>query len=50
VALLGADHPQEGGTIPGVFLPIHTFTLVSLGVNLLDNFWHSTISRRRQRV
>lgn len=37
VALLGADHPQEGGTIPGVFLPIHTFTLVALGVNLLDN-------------
>jgi hypothetical protein len=37
VALLGADHPQEGGTIPGVFLPIHTFALVALGVNLLDN-------------
>jgi hypothetical protein len=37
VALLGADIPQEGGTIPGVFLPIHTFALVSLGVNLLDN-------------
>ena len=37
VALIGADVPQEGGTIPGVFLPIHTFALVSLGVNLLDN-------------
>lgn len=37
VALLGADIPQEGGTIPGVFLPIHTFALVALGVNLLDN-------------
>ena len=37
VALIGADIPQEGGTIPGVFLPIHTFALVSLGVNLLDN-------------
>jgi len=37
VALLGADMAQEGGTIPGVFLPIHLFALVSLGVNLLDN-------------
>ena len=37
VALIGADIPQEGGTIPGVFLPIHTFALVALGVNLLDN-------------
>jgi kynurenine formamidase len=37
VALLGADVPQEGGTIPGVALPIHYFTLVALGMNLLDN-------------
>jgi kynurenine formamidase len=37
IALLGADIPQEGGNIPGVFIPIHVFTLVSLGVNLLDN-------------
>jgi hypothetical protein len=37
IALLGADIPQEGGTIPGVGIPIHTFTLVALGVNLLDN-------------
>jgi len=37
VALIGADIPQEGGTIPGVFLPIHAFALVSPGVNLLDN-------------
>jgi kynurenine formamidase len=37
IALLGADIPQEGGTIPGVALPIHYFTLVGLGVNLLDN-------------
>jgi len=37
VALIGADIPQEGGDIKGVFLPIHTFALVALGVNLLDN-------------
>jgi kynurenine formamidase len=37
IALLGADVPQEGGQIPGVSLPIHFFTLVALGVNLLDN-------------
>jgi hypothetical protein len=27
----------EGGQIPGVGIPIHVFTLVALGVNLLDN-------------
>jgi hypothetical protein len=37
IALLGADVPQEGGNIPGVNIPIHTFTIVALGVNLLDN-------------
>jgi hypothetical protein len=37
IALLGADVPQEGGQIPGVSLPIHFFTLVALGMNLLDN-------------
>lgn len=37
IALLGADIPQEGGTIAGVAIPIHVFTLVALGVNLLDN-------------
>ena len=37
VAMIGADHPQEGGNIPGVALPIHYFTLVALGMNLLDN-------------
>lgn len=37
IALLGADVPQEGGTIPGVAIPIHAFTIVALGVNLLDN-------------
>ena len=37
VALIGADVPQEGGNIPGLFVPIHTFTIVALGMNLLDN-------------
>jgi kynurenine formamidase len=37
IALLGSDTAQEGGSIPGVFIPIHTFTLVALGMNLLDN-------------
>jgi kynurenine formamidase len=37
IALLGSDVPQEGGTIPGVAIPIHTFTIVALGMNLLDN-------------
>ena len=37
IALLGSDIPQEGGNIPGLFIPIHTFTIVALGMNLLDN-------------
>jgi kynurenine formamidase len=37
IALLGSDVAQEGGNIPGVNIPIHTFTLVALGLNLLDN-------------
>jgi kynurenine formamidase len=37
IALLGSDVAQEGGTIPGVAIPIHVFTIVALGVNLLDN-------------
>ena len=37
IALLGSDVAQEGGSIPGVALPIHIFTLVGLGMNLLDN-------------
>ncbi len=37
IALLGADVPQEGGQVEGVPVPIHVFTLVSLGVHLLDN-------------
>jgi kynurenine formamidase len=37
IALLGNDAAQEGGIIPGVAIPIHTFTIVALGLNLLDN-------------
>lgn len=37
IALLGADVPQEGGQVEGVSVPIHFFTLVSLGVHLFDN-------------
>ncbi len=37
IALLGSDVPQEGGQVPGVQVPIHVFTLVSLGVHLFDN-------------
>ena len=37
IALLGADVPQEGGTVEGVTIPIHFFTLVALGVHLFDN-------------
>ena len=37
IALLGSDVPQEGGTVEGVAIPIHVFTLVALGVHLFDN-------------
>ena len=37
IAILGNDSAQEGGQIPGVSLPMHFFTLVGLGVHLLDN-------------
>ena len=37
IALLGADVPQEGGVVEGVTIPVHFFTLVSLGVHLFDN-------------
>jgi kynurenine formamidase len=50
VALVGADVPQEGGTIPGVFLPIHTFTLVALGVNLLDNLALDDLAAAAERL
>ena len=37
ISLLGADVPQEGGSVEGVPIPIHFFTLVALGVHLFDN-------------
>jgi hypothetical protein len=37
VALLGHDSAQEGGAVPGVFIAVHSFALVALGVHLLDN-------------
>ena len=37
IARLGADVPQEGGSVEGVPIPIHFFTLVALGVHLFDN-------------
>jgi kynurenine formamidase len=37
IALLGSDVPQEGGQVEGILVPIHVFTLVSLGVHLFDN-------------
>jgi kynurenine formamidase len=37
VAILGSDFYQEGGSVPGVFLPIHSLTLYALGVHLFDN-------------
>jgi kynurenine formamidase len=37
IALLGSDVPQEGGQVQGVPVPVHVFTLVSLGVRLFDN-------------
>ena len=37
IALLGADVPQEGGSVEGVSIPIHFFALVGLGVHLFDN-------------
>jgi hypothetical protein len=50
VALLGADNAQEGGTIPGVFLPIHVFALVSLGVPLLDNLALDDLAAAAERL
>ena len=37
IALLGADVPPGGGTVEGVSIPIHFFTLVALGVHVFDN-------------
>ncbi|MCH7891151.1 MAG: cyclase family protein [Gemmatimonadetes bacterium] len=45
IALLGADVPQEGGQVEGVLVPIHVFTLVALGVHLLDNLGLEELAR-----
>ena len=50
VALLGNDSAQEGGTIPGIFIPIHTFTIVALGLNLLDNLALDELAATAQRL
>jgi kynurenine formamidase len=50
IALLGADIPQEGGNIPGQFIPIHTFTIVALGMNLLDNLALHELAETAERL
>lgn len=50
IALLGADIPQEGGNIPGVAIPIHTFTIVALGMNLLDNLALHELAATAERL
>ncbi len=45
IALLGSDVPQEGGQVPGVPVPVHVFTLVSLGVHLFDNLGLEELAR-----
>ena len=50
VALLGNDSAQEGGTIPGISIPIHTFTIVALGLNLLDNLALDELAAAAQKL
>jgi len=50
IALLGSDVPQEGGTIPGVSIPIHVFTIVALGVHLLDNLELDALAETAARL
>jgi kynurenine formamidase len=50
ISLLGADVPQEGGNIPGLFIPIHTFTIVALGMNLLDNLALDELAATAERL
>jgi len=50
IALLGADVPQEGGNIPGLFIPIHTFTIVALGMSLLDNLALHELAETAERL
>ena len=50
IALLGADIPQEGGNIPGVAIPIHTFTIAALGMSLLDNLDLHALAETAERL
>ena len=50
IALLGSDVPQEGGTVEGVAIPIHVFTLVALGVHLFDNLGLEDLARTAREV
>lgn len=50
VALLGNDMAQEGGMIPGLFIPVHSMVLVSLGVNLLDNLGLDDVAALAQKL
>jgi kynurenine formamidase len=50
IALLGNDSAQEGGTIEGVGIPIHTFTIVALGLNLLDNLALDEVAATADRL
>lgn len=45
IALLGSDIAQEGGSVPGVSIPIHRFALVALGVHLFDNLDLEALAR-----
>jgi kynurenine formamidase len=44
VSLIGSDGVQDVGTLPGVALPIHTFAIAILGVNLFDNLDLETLA------
>jgi kynurenine formamidase len=50
IGLLGNDSAQEGGTIDGVGIPIHTFTIVALGLNLLDNLALDEVAATADRL
>jgi kynurenine formamidase len=50
IALLGNDSAQEGGPVEGVAIPIHTFTIVALGLNLLDNLALDEVAAAADRL
>ena len=50
IALLGNDSAQEGGPVDGVAIPIHTFTIVALGLNLLDNLALDEVAATADRL